>query len=515
MRNKAVAILFLVLVCVPVPEAAAYFEGNSLVLVVYNEDDNEIGIDLGDMAQDWSEADRELAPAGTVSLDKFEDINDWSYLNAGCFAYQDGYQNWFGTSLPDVPAISAASIQSFIAGATGVTTFYRNQQSDSQFSVAKASDVNSYDTVMNSNSTAPGYYAGFNASLGDDNGEVNLAALANPAGSVQLYLYHYDVITPPGQYTAVISINADGSVVLNPADNHPPTDVAATASSTTVAGGGSVDLSGSAEDADGDALSYTWTHDYDAGFEQAGQQFTYTAPTVQQETEIVFTLTVSDGELEATDTVAITVTPSGGENSPPTDVTATASSTTVSGGGSVDLSGSAEDADGDALSYTWTNDYDGGFEQTGQQFTYTAPTVQQETEIVFTLTVSDGELEATDTVTVTVTPSGGENSPPTDVAATASSTTVPGGGSVEFSGSAEDADGDALSYTWTHDYDAGFEQTGQQFTYTAPTVQQETDIVFTLTVSDGLLDATGSVTVTVVPRTPSVLPAIQLLLLDD
>jgi len=70
------------------------------------------------------------------------------------------------------------------------------------------------------------------------------------------------------------------------------------------------------------------------------------------------------------------------------------------------LAATGSDADGDAISYTWTQTSGETVtlsSTTDQNPAFTAPDVTADTELVFSVTVSDGTATATDTVTITIT----------------------------------------------------------------------------------------------------------------
>lgn len=202
-------------------QAMAYFEKNHLIQVVYNEADNELGTDLGDLSSlDFSAQNLGLTAAGTINLGTFPTISDWDDLSVGYFGYNDGsYDSWFATAQDTAPGVSTSSLAGFWASASNVSTIYKNTGTNP--SVTSASDPSSYDRKMNSASNASGYYGGLNASRTNET-EGNLAALAQ-GGYLDMYLYHYamgdqldkgpDTST---DYTAVLRIMADGSTVLNP-----------------------------------------------------------------------------------------------------------------------------------------------------------------------------------------------------------------------------------------------------------------------------------------------------------
>ena len=277
------------------------------------------------------------------------------------------------------------------------------------------------------------------------------------------------------------------------------TPIAEAGADQSVKAGDTVTLSGSGSDPNGDALTYAWSHTSGTpavtltGANSASASFT--APKVSAITDLVFTLTVSDGTLSATDTVTITVTPN---RAPRADAGPDQS---VNVGDTVTLDGTgSSDPDGDSLTYSWSHttgtpkvSLTGA---TTASPTFTWPLLTVNSSFVFTLTVSDGTDSDTDTVTIYL------NRAPSAEAGDAQ--TVSAGATVTLSGTGSDEDGDTLSFSWS--------QTGGSptvtlsgantatATFTAPSVTADTDLVFTLTVSDGnasTADATDTVTVTI------------------
>ncbi|WP_426752009.1 myxosortase-dependent M36 family metallopeptidase [Myxococcus sp. Y35] len=198
----------------------------------------------------------------------------------------------------------------------------------------------------------------------------------------------------------------------------------------------------------------------------------------------------------------------GGANQAPTANAGTDVSATS--GNPVSLSGSATDPDGDALTYAWVQTSGPSVTLTGADTltpSFTAPNVTASTALVFELTVSDGTATATDSVTVTVTPGTPSNHPPTVNAGLDG--TVEERAEYTLSGSASDEDGDALTYLWTQVSGtpvAVKNYTTPTATFIAPEVTLGEELVFRLTVSDGVASANDTVTVTVtnVNRAPIV-----------
>lgn len=174
--------------------------------------------------------------------------------------------------------------------------------------------------------------------------------------------------------------------------------------SVTVGDTVQLDGSGSSHPND-DPLTYAWT------FEARPTGSTATIDNANSVTvtfvadaagEYRVRLTVSDGVNEASDTTLISATEAG-ENRPP--VADAGGNQTVTKGDTVELDGSGStDPDGDPLSYSWSLEA----RPTGSDATLSNPIAVATSfvadavgEYRVSLTVSDGELSNTDTVTIT------------------------------------------------------------------------------------------------------------------
>ncbi|MFT3710793.1 MAG: M36 family metallopeptidase [Archangium sp.] len=265
-----------------------------------------------------------------------------------------------------------------------------------------------------------------------------------------------------------------------------------------------LDASGST-DPDGDQLTFTWA-------QTAGPTVTlittntattgFVAPARPMDTVLTFQVTVSDGTRTATDSVDITVT---GNAAP---VANAGMAFNVPSGAVGVLNGSASaDADGDALTFTWSQTAGAMATIAGTSTattTFTAPTVTADATLTFQLAVSDGTAMSTATVTVTVV------APPANQApvavATGSAMLQVGATGVLSASSSSDPDGDALTFTWMQTGGPTATLSGASSvvtTFVAPSVTADTDLTFEVTVSDGSLTDSASVTVTVkAPATP-------------
>ena len=282
----------------------------------------------------------------------------------------------------------------------------------------------------------------------------------------------------------------------------------------TVTEGDTVTLDATASsDVDvGDSLTYTWTQESPVSptitLDDTAEP-TFTAPEVDATTEFIFKVTVSDSLVADTDTVTITVNNIlTSTNTPPTANAGVDQTVTEVDAVTLDATASVDADDGDSLTYTWTQESPGLpiitlSDSTATQPTFTAPEVATTTDFIFEVSVSDGLAAATDTVTITVNNIlTSTNTPPTANAGV--DQTVTEGDTVTLDATASvDVDvGDSLTYQWTQESHDLFiitlsDSTATQPTFTAPEVDATTVFTFEVSVSDSLVAATDTVTITV------------------
>jgi PKD repeat protein len=247
-----------------------------------------------------------------------------------------------------------------------------------------------------------------------------------------------------------------------------------------------------ATDPDGDSLSYsTSALPSGAQFNPTTRVFTWT-PGVTQSGSYPVTFTVSDGLLTDSEQITISV---GNVNRAP-ELTAIGNKN-VNEGQLLQFTVTATDPDGDSLTYSTSALPSGAqFDPATKIFTWT-PGVTQSGSYPVTFTVSDGLLTDSEQITITVTdvqenlapelsPIGNKN--------------VNEGQLLQFTVTASDPDGDSLTYsTSALPSGAQFDPITRIFTWT-PGVTQSGSYPVTFMVSDGSIEDSEIVTITVLDK---------------
>ena len=264
--------------------------------------------------------------------------------------------------------------------------------------------------------------------------------------------------------------------------------------SATTAEDTAVEITLSATDPDGDTLTYTASDPANGSVSVSGDKATYT-PTENYNGSDAFTFTVSDGMETSTATVSITIT---AVNDLPTVDAKTAM---VAEDGSVEITLTGADVDGDALTFSAaSNPTNGSVSISGSTATYT-PAADFVGEDSFTYLANDGTADSQPaTVAVTVTP---VNDAPVaaDVSVSGDEDT-----SITVTLSATDGDGDSVTFSVaTEPSNGSVSISGDVATYT-PAANFNGSDSFTYTASDGTessAEATASFTVNPVNDAPT------------
>ncbi|CAM3474884.1 histidine kinase [Corallococcus sp. ZKHCc1 1396] len=249
-----------------------------------------------------------------------------------------------------------------------------------------------------------------------------------------------------------------------------------------------LDASGSsdADRVDAASLGFTWTQTGGTPkvtLTNANRaQATFLAPEVTADTQLTFTVSVTDGTATVSKAVSVTV-----KNVDRAPVSNAGADFDADARSTVTLAGSGSDADGTAVTYLWEQTAGAAVTLTGADTataSFTAPDVNTATELTFQLTVTSGGQSTTDLVNVTVRKL---NRHPVGEAPAAISADE--GSNVELDASGiTDPDGDALTYAWTQvGGPAALNITGTDaatLKFTAPQVQADTALAFSLLVKD-------------------------------
>lgn len=251
------------------------------------------------------------------------------------------------------------------------------------------------------------------------------------------YVVTLCLATGSGLATSCVEKQVDVSQQGSTSNTAPTADAGP---NVTVVENSQVTLDGSgSSDPDGDNLAYEWTQlsgptvtltDADTATAR------FTAPQVDADTSLSFNLHVSDGNASHDDTVSVQVlneiNPAG--NSDP--VADAGADTTAAEHDEVVLDGSASsDADGDVLTYEWT-------QLSGPAVTLTdadtpvarfvAPEVDADATLTFQLRIDDGTVTSDDTVTVAILNEIDPNAGQLQLTIEVSSTVVEKGQSIAF-----------------------------------------------------------------------------------
>ncbi|MCC6748385.1 MAG: PKD domain-containing protein [Deltaproteobacteria bacterium] len=305
------------------------------------------------------------------------------------------------------------------------------------------------------------------------------AASARGANGDELYRGEATGVTIVDGARAAVTILLQQTAPASVFANRVPEILSLSASRVLVGPGKTVELSATAIDADGDPLTFAWSVPAGSFSAPGAASTVFTAPATEGDLQL--TLAVSDPKgATASASFTVTVTTSGGAGGADVQVTVntwpvigglTSSPTPVAPGSATTLALSVLDADGDPLSFAWTQGAcTGSFSAvTAQNPSWTAPAG---TSCTLSVTVTDGRggsatgALAVPIGTVVV------NLPPTFTSLFQSARGVTPGGAILFRAAATDPEGQPIAFTWSASqgtFSAATESRGtSEVTWTAP-----------------------------------------------
>jgi hypothetical protein len=266
-----------------------------------------------------------------------------------------------------------------------------------------------------------------NASSVSNAGTINVSSAQTISFEGTAYWYPNQTTSNPislpvTNYGSYVEVNigsvaggwaAQGNVVFranisngsNPGSGNP---IVSAGPDVSVTEGQSIALSATATDPQGSAMTYSWSCNGGSLTSSNVLNPSYIAPSVNANTTYTCTLTVTDAlSYTASDTVNITVLDSNGGQSPIVDAGA---SLTVNEGQSVALSGTANDPQGDAMTYSWSCNGGSLTSSTILNPTFNAPSVSSDTTFACTLTARDfNGYTGADSIYITVINTDGSN----------------------------------------------------------------------------------------------------------
>ncbi|MDD4410009.1 MAG: PKD domain-containing protein [Candidatus Pacebacteria bacterium] len=227
--------------------------------------------------------------------------------------------------------------------------------------------------------------------------------------------------------------------------NHNP--VADAGQNKIVFSGKTVTLLGDATDQDGDPLTYAWSCDSGSLSNSTILNPVFTAPTISSETTVNCNLVVTDSKgATNNDYVYITITTTAQNNGNP--VVDAGADKNLSASGSVKLTPTVTDPDGDPLTYSWTCSQGSLSSNNILNPTFNAYNLSDGSMAVCTLNAYDNKGgNSSDSLNIYIGNQSSQNRNP--VVDAGSSLYLQSGGSVKLNPTVSDPDGDILTYNWS------------------------------------------------------------------
>ncbi|AFE06555.1 EBNA-1 protein [Corallococcus coralloides DSM 2259] len=285
------------------------------------------------------------------------------------------------------------------------------------------------------------------------------SAQAFDASGIAIYEGQATGVTIQSGQTAMVVLLLQQRTAPTPFENSAPRISGISASTYQVRANQTVTLSLSASDADGDVLTYAWTADGGAFGNASVASPTWTAPATPGNYSL--SVVVSDGrDAQSGMTLRIAVLQDTGNANVAVSFNTWPAVTQVKGtpfgqvapGGAVTLDVTATDADGDALTYAWSDDCGGGFSATtATHGIWTAPASEPTGgQCKVTVTVTDGRGgSTTGTLRLNVIHLQVPTLPPVIGQVFQSAAVARAGDTVRLFATATDPEGAALTFTWS------------------------------------------------------------------
>jgi len=286
-----------------------------------------------------------------------------------------------------------------------------------------------------------------------------IEGFAYNAASVVLYKGSTSAITIAADATASVHLMLQPVNPPVPYENEAPVLDSLVVSANRVAPGGSITLSATAHDPNGDALSFAWTASAGTFSTPSAASTSWTAPATTGAQQVRLQVTDARGtstsaSLEllvqrdgATGSAQVTI----GFNTWPEVRSMQGAPSMLAPGKPTGLSVTAVDPDGDALSYAWTSDCRGTFSNPLTAApTFTLDSAQTSGRCSFQVTVTDSKRAANTGKLVLQVGSGPFINVAPRVDAVNLSSALAGPGEVVTAGlSAHDPDGKSVTFTWS------------------------------------------------------------------
>lgn len=222
MKKTLAILLTFAVVILAVGNAAAAgfdfgFDDSPLMLTVYETagTGDEITVALGNITSGASYTEgQSLAAAGTIDFASLGTVADLSVGLYGSDFFGD--HNLVGSTAATAPTIRTSTLNQFNGYATNLAIAYGIEAAGTDVGTMAQSDNDSYSYNMGTSGRMGGF-----VTLDSQPDVAATLAVLDTVGYLDMYLYDFNAAGDADTYAAIIRINADGSVVANPAATVP------------------------------------------------------------------------------------------------------------------------------------------------------------------------------------------------------------------------------------------------------------------------------------------------------